>query len=198
MTGANRMRGSARFAAASLLLLTPLAAAACGDDEASTDPTTTTAPAEPCAEIYKAGDGAVEGPDAVDGRGAPELEACDPEGSEMLVIDQIGGSGAEVAPGATVTVHYAGADAATGTEFDSSWERGEPATFSLDQVIPGWTEGLVGMKEGGRRTLVIPPDLAYGNSGPAPGDYLVFTVDLVSADASSAAPSTIPASDAGG
>ncbi len=188
-----------RLGLVAVLAVTPLIAPACGDDEESADPTTTTTPAEPCSEVYVAGDGPAEGPEAIEDRGAPELEACDPADGEMLVVDEIEGSGAEVAPGATVTVQYAGVDASTGTEFDSSWSRGEPATFPLDQVIPGWSEGMVGMKEGGRRTLVIPPDLGYGDSGPAPGDYLVFTVDLVSAGApGESTTSTVPASESGG
>ncbi|MEI2700432.1 MAG: FKBP-type peptidyl-prolyl cis-trans isomerase [Microthrixaceae bacterium] len=182
-----------------LLAVTPLLAAACGDDEESADPTTTTTPVEPCAEVYLAGDGPAEGPEAIEDRGAPELEACDPADGEMLVVDEIEGTGAEVAPGATVTVHYAGAGASTGTEFDSTWSRGAPSTFPLDQVIAGWSEGMAGMKEGGRRTLVIPPDLGYGTGGPVPGDYLVFTVDVVSASASEESTvSTIPASESGG
>jgi FKBP-type peptidyl-prolyl cis-trans isomerase len=73
--------------------------------------------------------------------------------------------------------------------FDSSWSRNEPATFPLDQVIPGWTQGLVGMQPGGRRLLVIPPALGYGSNGQgtiAPDETLVFVVDLISATPSPA------------
>jgi len=162
-----------------------LLGAACGsdDEDSSGDATTTTAAElEPCAEAYVAGDGAAEGPEVIDDRGAPDLVGCEPSG-ELEIIDEIEGSGAEVPAGATVTVQYSGVAAATGEEFDSSWSRGEAATFPLGRVIPGWTEGMVGMKEGGRRTLVVPPELGYGDSGPAPGDSLVFTIDLVSVDA---------------
>jgi peptidylprolyl isomerase len=112
------------------------------------------------------------------------MAACDPEVSELEVIDVVEGSGAEVAAGATVTAHYSGVSASTGEEFDSSWSRGEAASFPLDGVIQGWSEGLVGMKEGGRRTLIIPSEMAYGQSPPpgsgiAPGETLVFTVDMV-------------------
>ncbi|MHB1139088.1 MAG: FKBP-type peptidyl-prolyl cis-trans isomerase [Microthrixaceae bacterium] len=100
------------------------------------------------------------------------------------------GTGAEVGPDATVTVQYSGVAASTGEEFDSSWSRGEAATFPLNGVIQGWSEGLVGMKEGGRRTLVIPPELGYGNGGPAPGDSLVFTVDVESVDGATGAGAT--------
>lgn len=178
-------RGITRVLAVALLATTPLIAAACGDDDESgsgDSSTTTTVPRDPCSEVYVAGDGEPEGGDAVATREAPELTACDPEDGDMLVVDEIVGTGAEVTPGATVTVHYTGVDATTGTEFDSSWSRGETISFPLTGVIQGWSEGLVGMKEGGRRTLVIPPELGYGDSGPAPGDYLIFTVDLVSVD----------------
>jgi peptidylprolyl isomerase len=72
----------------------------------------------------------------------------------------------------------------TGQKFDSSWDRGQPIEFGLDQVIAGWTQGVPGMKIGGRRVLVIPADLAYGQnpppgSGIEPGEPLVFVIDLV-------------------
>lgn len=173
-----------RVALAALVVASSLLAACSGEDDSAEDTTTTTAAAgEPCDEVYTAGDGEPEGPDAVESRGEPELVACDPGDADLLVVDEITGTGAEVPEGATVTVHYSGVDASTGTVFDSSWSRGETISFPLDGVIQGWGEGLVGMKEGGRRTLVIPPELAYGDSGPAPGDYLIFTVDLVSVEA---------------
>ena len=86
-----------------------------------------------------------------------------------------------------LTVDYVGVGQQSRQVFDSSWVRGEPAVFPLDGVIQGWQQGMLGMKEGGRRTLVIPAELAYGQSPPpgsgiAPGATLVFTVDLVSVD----------------
>lgn len=176
-----------RVIAAVAVVALALFATACGDDDEAADPTvstTTTEPLEPCTEVYAAETAAPEGPDAIEGRGAPEMAACDPEVSELEVIDVVEGSGAEVAAGATVTAHYSGVSASTGEEFDSSWSRGEPASFPLDGVIQGWSEGLVGMKEGGRRTLVIPAEMAYADSPPpgsgiAPGETLVFTVDMV-------------------
>lgn len=188
------MTHRSRFAtsAAALTLTLALFGAGCGSDSegAADSSSTTTAAAtkatEPCAEVYTASGGAPEGPEAIESRGEPEMKGCVPDGS-LQVIDEIVGSGAEVPAGSTVTVQYSGVDAPTGTVFDSSWSRGEAISFGLDEVIPGWTQGMVGMKEGGRRTLVIPADLAYGNSGPAPGQSLVFTVDLVSVDAGGAA-----------
>lgn len=167
-----------------LLVAPSIFLAACGEEDgASSDTTTTTTPAEPCAEVYTPGSGQAEGPDAVEARGEPQLQACEPAGFDLQVVDEVVGTGAEVPQGATIKVHYSGAAAATGVVFDSSWSRGAPISVGLGEVIPGWAEGLVGMAEGGRRTLVVPPRLAYGESGPAPGDALIFTVDLVSVDA---------------
>lgn len=171
-----------RVLAVALVATLPLLGLACGDDEDGTAATTTTEAGQPCAEVYTAGDGAPEGADAVEERGAPEMSGCQAS-DELVIIDEVEGSGAEVQPGDTITAHYTGIVASNGVEFDSSWSRGAPATFPLDQVIPGWTEGLVGMKVGGRRTLIIPSDLGYGQgpppgSGIQPGDDLVFTVDL--------------------
>jgi FKBP-type peptidyl-prolyl cis-trans isomerase FklB len=82
----------------------------------------------------------------------------------------------------TVTVHYRGT-LVDGTEFDSSYKRGQPATFPVSGVIAGWTEALQLMKEGAQYQLVIPPGLAYGDRGPLAGQVLVFDVELLSAAA---------------
>lgn len=111
-------------------------------------------------------------------RGEPQISKAEMP-TDLVITDDVVGTGTEVKAGSTVTVQYKGAAASTGQEFDSSWSRGGPITFPLDGVIEGWSKGLVGMKEGGRRTLVIPPAMAYGNGGPAPGDALVFVVDLI-------------------
>lgn len=92
------------------------------------------------------------------------------------------GDGAEVQPGATVTVNYCGVGYGGQTVFDSSWSRGEPITFPLDNLIPGWQEGIPGMKVGGQRLLVIPGELAYGEAGApgiAPNETLVFVIELL-------------------
>lgn len=92
------------------------------------------------------------------------------------------GSGAVPGPGDTVEVHYRGTRV-DGTEFDSSWSRGQPATFGVGEVIPGWTEALQHMREGARWELVIPPELAYGAEGAGgvigPEETLVFEVSLL-------------------
>ena len=95
---------------------------------------------------------------------------------------------AEATAGSNVTVQYVGTSFKNGRQFDASWDRGEPFSFQLGagSVIPGWDQGVQGMKVGGRRQLVIPPDLAYGPQGspPAigPNETLVFVIDLVSVD----------------
>jgi peptidylprolyl isomerase len=95
------------------------------------------------------------------------------------------GSGAEAKPRDEVTVQYVGVGYESGEEFDSSWSRNEPFSFTLGagEVIPGWDQGVEGMKVGGRRELVIPPELAYGEAGapPAigPNETLVFVIDLL-------------------
>jgi peptidylprolyl isomerase len=103
---------------------------------------------------------------------------------ELEVRDLVAGDGPAAAPGSTVTTHYVGVSWSTGVQFDASWDRGEPISFPLGGVIAGWGEGIPGMRQGGRRLLVVPPDLAYGDqpppgSGIAAGETLVFVVDLV-------------------
>jgi len=100
--------------------------------------------------------------------------------------DLIVGTGDEAVAGKKVTVQYVGVSQKTKKQFDASWDRGQPFSFVLGQgnVIPGWDQGVPGMKVGGRRKLVIPADLAYGSRGAGsvigPDEPLVFVVDLVS------------------
>jgi peptidylprolyl isomerase len=115
----------------------------------------------------------------------PTISLADgfPPATELEVADVYVGEGDAVAAGATVTVNYVGVGQQSGNVFDSSWQRGEPANFPLDGVIQGWSQGLVGMQPGGRRLLIIPAELAYGDTGAgadiAPGETLVFVVDLI-------------------
>ena len=116
-------------------------------------------------------------------RGQPKVTVPSPLPTTLTVTDDVVGTGAELTAASTVLVHYVGVDK-TGKEFDSSWSRGEPASFALAGVIPGWSKGMLGMKVGGRRTLVIPGDMAYGDTPKqqgAPAGTLVFVVDLVGA-----------------
>lgn len=116
----------------------------------------------------------------------PEVEF--PEGpppSDLETTDLTVGTGAEAKPGSQVSVHYVGVAHSTGEEFDASYNRGAPLDFPLGRgrVIAGWDQGVAGMKIGGRRRLVIPPHLAYGDRGAGgaigPGETLIFIVDLV-------------------
>ena len=116
----------------------------------------------------------------------PEVDY--PEGAppkQLEITDIWEGDGPVATAGATVSVHYVGVAFSTGEEFDASWNRGTPLQFQLGagQVIAGWDQGVQGMKVGGRRRLVIPPHLAYGDRGAggviAPGETLIFVVDLV-------------------
>ncbi len=108
--------------------------------------------------------------------------------TELTRIDVREGTGDVVQPGATITAHYTGAVAATGSVFQSSKDFGRPISFSLQQVIKGWTDGVPGMKVGGVRRLLIPATQAYGSTPPPgsgiPADAdLVFDIELVSIDA---------------
>ncbi len=102
--------------------------------------------------------------------------------TQLQVVDEKAGTGVGVKVGDSVRVHYKGTIAQTGAKFDSSYDRGEPATFSLSQVIPGWSQGMQGMQVGGKRRMIIPSDLAYGaqGNGPVPANAdLVFEVELL-------------------
>lgn len=110
--------------------------------------------------------------------------------TELQITDITPGTGAEAAADSMVTVDYTGAVAATGVIFQSSLDSGQQATFSLDQVIPGWKEGMIGMKQGGVRRMVIPADKAYADSPPEGSGIpanaaLVFDVTLHEVSASS-------------
>jgi peptidylprolyl isomerase len=157
-----------------LMISSVLALTACGAQKDSANPSTSTNAASVNAEV--SGEYGAQ-PVVVIKPGTPA--------TELKITDVIVGSGDAVTAGATVTAHYVGYGAATGQMFDASWLRGEPATFPLANVILGWQEGLVGMQVGGRRLLVIPAELGYGDnppqgSGIEAGETLIFVVDLVS------------------
>jgi peptidylprolyl isomerase len=102
--------------------------------------------------------------------------------ASLEIKDLVTGNGAIVEPTSTVTVQYLLMGWKSGQIIDSSWSRGAPATFGLNQVIPGWQKGMPGMKVGGRRELLVPPALGYGEmgSGPVgPNETLIFVVDLI-------------------
>lgn len=110
----------------------------------------------------------------------------EPRGKQLQITDLITGEGEQAQAGHAAEVHYVGVSWNTGNEFDASWNRGQTFAFKLGggQVIAGWDQGVVGMKVGGRRQLVIPPALGYGAQGAGgvigPNEHLIFVVDLVS------------------
>lgn len=127
----------------------------------------------------------VEGMPEISGALGQEPQIAAPNGnppSELVVKDIAVGDGAEALPDSTLTVHYTLMTWSNGAKVETSWI-GDPATFPLSGVILGWQQGIPGMKEGGRRLLVIPPDLGYGESGAgtsiAPNETLIFVVDLI-------------------
>jgi peptidylprolyl isomerase len=107
--------------------------------------------------------------------------------TKLVIKDIVKGKGTTARVGKNVTVQYVGVSWSTGQQFDASWDKGQPFQFQLGdpQIIAGWNEGMAGMKPGGRRKLVIPPDLAYGAQGRpgiAPNETLVFVIDLQRVD----------------
>jgi peptidylprolyl isomerase len=154
-----------------------LVVAGCGDDDSSSD------------SGGSADSAAAEAPESsgdASSRSKPKVTV--PSGAppkQLEETDLIEGTGAEAKSGDKVTVQYVGVGYDSGEEFDASWNRGEPFSFTLgaSEVIPGWDQGVEGMKVGGQRQLVIPPELAYGETGapPAigPNETLVFVIDLL-------------------
>jgi peptidylprolyl isomerase len=183
---------SARTSTIALLAAAALGVGACGDDDksgsasttappaatettpATTEPATTTA--APAAQAtYKISKDRSIKPAIPKPTGDPP--------SELVIQDVVKGKGKGAKAGDPVTVDYVGVSHSTGEQFDASWDGGSPFTFTLGTggVIQGWDQGVVGMKQGGRRLLVIPPDLAYGvdgRPGIAPNETLLFVIDL--------------------
>lgn len=146
-----------------------LAIAGCGgDDDSSTGASEATTAAAPAKKTK---------PKVAVPQGAPP--------AELEIKELEAGTGAEAKAGDKVTVQYVGVNYKNGKEFDSSWSRNEPFSFTLGagEVIPGWDQGVEGMKVGSRRELTIPPELAYGEAGAPPtippNETLVFVIDLL-------------------
>ncbi|HEX5762402.1 MAG TPA: FKBP-type peptidyl-prolyl cis-trans isomerase [Solirubrobacterales bacterium] len=168
-----------KTALTTILIGLALTLAACGDDEDSASGGSDAAAKESLS---------AQSPAEAAKRGKPKVSV--PEGAppkRLATEDLIEGSGAAAKAGDEVTVQYVGVGYDSREEFDASWDRGEPFTFTLGagEVIPGWDQGVAGMKVGGQRQLLVPGNLAYGQAGfpPAigPNEALVFVVDLLSA-----------------
>lgn len=170
-------------------------AAACSSNPGRTSASSSTAPSSTPTSPAASGGGSGSGIAAIPvadrspaGTFGKEPAVVVPSGPPPTVLeaaDLIAGSGKAVSPGDTVTVQYVGYSWTYKALFDASWSDGSgaPVSFPLSGVIKGWSEGLVGMKLGGRRELIIPPSLAYGSASPsakiAANDTLVFIVDLI-------------------
>jgi peptidylprolyl isomerase len=165
------LKALALLITASVIALT---AVGCGGGDDSTDSTAASespsgAAAESSAEKTK-----------------PKVEVPSGAPPTKLEIEEIEpGTGPEAKAEDLVTVQYVGVNYKSGKEFDASWDRGEPFTFTrgAGEVIPGWDQGVEGMKVGGRRELIIPPELGYGAQGAppaiAPNETLIFVIDLL-------------------
>jgi peptidylprolyl isomerase len=138
-----------------------------------------------CGGKDKVADTASQGLPAVTANAGEAPTITPPNGvppTTLQTQDVIVGTGTEVLPTSTLTVHYTLMTWSNGKIVESSWNGGQPATFPLAGVIPGWQQGLPGTKVGGRRVLVIPADLGYGpnGSGPiGPNETLIFVVDII-------------------
>jgi peptidylprolyl isomerase len=180
---------SARTTSVALVATAALGIAACGgsDDTASTTTEPAARAAAPAATTTAPAKAA---PRSISKDLATKPEIPKPTGtppSKLVIKDIVKGKGKTAKAGRDVTVQYVGVSYSTGEQFEATWDGGKPFQFQLgaQMVIPGWDQGVAGMKKGGRRELIIPPDLAYGAQGRpgiAPNETLVFVIDLLSVD----------------
>lgn len=171
-----------RRAITALLLAGCLGLVACGSDDSGTSGDTSTTASGPQRAAKD-----VDVADATNLKEKPSVQVPDGKPPKQLEkVDLVTGTGPAAATGDKIKVKYVGLGWSTGQEFDASWDRGDTLDVDIGAggVIPGWDQGLVGMKKGGRRVLVIPPNLAYGEQGSPPAiganETLVFVVDAVS------------------
>jgi peptidylprolyl isomerase len=174
----------AKLLSLTLALLVGAGVAACGSGDSSDSETAATstptetptaAPANVDEIVAGVGKNTKKKPKIVTPQGDPP--------TQLVIKDIVKGTGPKAKPGDTLTMQYVGNSWSTGEQFDASWDRGQAFPFQLGagMVIPGWDQGMVGMRKGGRRLLIIPPDMGYGpqGSGPiGPNETLVFAVDL--------------------
>jgi peptidylprolyl isomerase len=174
----------AKLLSLTLALLLGAGVAACGSGDSSDSETAATstptetptaAPANVDEIVAGVGKNTKQKPKIVKPQGDPP--------TQLVIKDIVKGTGPKAKPGDTLTMQYVGNSWSTGEQFDASWDRGQAFPFQLGagMVIPGWDQGMVGMRKGGRRLLIIPPDMGYGpqGSGPiGPNETLVFAVDL--------------------
>lgn len=159
--------------------------AGCGDDSSTTAETSATTAEEQSPPATEEKSSAEKATEEAEKKTKPQISV--PKGAppaKLVMNDLEVGTGPTAKAGDEVSVHYVGVDYKSGQQFDASWDRGEPFAFELGSsvVIPGWEKGVAGMKVGGRRELVIPPELAYGSQGGggiAPNSTLIFVVDLL-------------------
>jgi len=178
---------------AAVVAATVLTAAACSSGGSSSSSVATSTGGTPASAASTPAGGSTATTAAVPAAIATKPTVTVPSGApptSLVEKDLVVGTGPQAAAGQTLEVQYVGVSYATGKQFDASWDDGpggtaQPFTFQLGagQVIKGWDEGIAGMRVGGRRELIIPPDLAYGSQsqGPiTPNETLVFVVDLLS------------------
>jgi len=174
-----------RLRSVPIVLVAALGLAACSTGSSSTssgnaDSSDTTSPSSipATAQLPAVGNPTDLAKEPTIGAGTP------PPPTTLVTRDLVEGTGAQAVASDTVVVQYVGADYTNGQNFDASWQDSGPATFPLSEVVPGFSQGIVGMKAGGRREIVIPPALGYGAAGQPPkvgaNETLVFVVDLLS------------------
>jgi cyclophilin family peptidyl-prolyl cis-trans isomerase len=176
-----------------LLAASCVVLAACGSGGDDRLPVLDTSPTQPPKS---------EAPTTTIDTGKPAVSLPEQLPTELVVTDLIEGTGEPAKKGDTLTVNYVGVRSEDGTEFDNSYDRGQPYTLTLGEgsVIKGWDEGLIGVKAGGRRQLDIPAALAYGDQGAGggvikPGDALSFVIDVVSITPAPVPPTLAPMAD---
>ena len=175
------MRYSAKILTAFSCLSLAIAAAACGgDDKSDSKPAVQPTPVAGAANVAPGGTPAVTNSNAQFDK---SKATTNPSG--LMYIDTVEGKGESPKIDQTVVVHYTGKLASDGKVFDSSVQRGQPATFPLRGVIKGFSEGIITMKPGGKRTVLIPAAMAYGANPPAGSGIpanadLIFEIELIS------------------